>query len=335
MSSSTSHSSPKRSRFPRQVAVGLATAVLAWLVAAGYTVWLNPEVTGFTNAARVKLAWARRMEAQFTNRVVVFGGSSSTFSVDGKHALRAHNLPIANLAMGAGMGARVLTRFALAEVHRGDTLLMTFEPGLLVADLEITQLGYQFAIAAGKPEYASPSKDLFPEKKLAKRNYLAALRPGGYHFFTLLGKLVRGQPLYRYTPAGMDEAGQQRTPVRLPLVTPRGKLELSPAAREWLKALAAWCDQNGVKLLYAFPWTYCPAAQKAEFQAENLRFLAQMLEFMPALRDPRLGAYEVEAHFSDSPYHLNTEGAILRTDELAAALKAGLVWRKGELPAAP
>lgn len=36
---------------------------------------------------------------------------------------------------------------------------------------------------------------------------LLALRPGGYHVFTLLGKLVQGRPLYRYNTAEVRPSG--------------------------------------------------------------------------------------------------------------------------------
>lgn len=297
--------------------------MLAWLVSATYTLRWNPEVALFRHAAVVKLAWSQRLDRQFTNKTIVFGGSSSTFSIDAALALRERQIPLANLALGAGLGSKVLTRFALQEARPGDTLLMMFEPGLLAADLDPTQLGQQIAIALGQPALAHPSDDLLPTDRLPTRIYAAALRPGGYHFFTLLGKVLRRQPLYRYTPADFDEAGQQQTAARALLITPRGEVKLSEPARLWLRQLRTWCDAQNVRLIYALPWAYCPSDQIEAFNKENEHFLAQMAEFMPVLMEPRQGAYDRAEHFADTAYHLNEEGSSVRTRELIDALDRG------------
>ncbi len=329
MTSSTSHSdaaAPRR--LPRKLLLALLVAILAWLVSATYTLRWNPEVALFRHAALVKLAWSQHLDQQFTNKTIVFGGSSSTFSIDAALALRERQTPIANLALGAGLGAKVLTRFALQQAHAGDTLLMMFEPGLLAADLEPTQLGQQIAIALGRPALAHPADELLPTERLPARIYGAALRPGGYHFFTLLGKVIRRQPLYRYTTTDFDEAGQQQTTARAPLSTPRGQVKLSEPARLWLRQLRDECDQQNIRLIYALPWAYCPPEQTEAFQQENEHFLAQIAAFMPVLNEPRRGAYGAAEHFADTAYHLNKQGAALRTRELLDALdksrRAGL-----------
>lgn len=332
MTSSTSLSNQSGGRkLPPRLLLVLAVAVGAWILSAVYTLLWNPEITLFKHAAEVKLGWSHRLDQQFTNKTVIFGGSSSTFSVDAGYALRAHRAPIANLALGAGMGAKVLTRFALPELRRGDTLLMMLEPGLLHSDLDPTQLGTQFSIAIKKPAYAHPSAQLTSAGELPWRNYLTALRPGGYHFFTLLGKLLRGQPLYRYTPADFDESGHQQTSAKAPLVTPRGQVILSADSKAWLTKLRAHCAEAGVELIYALPWAFCPDTERDRLQKENAAFLLQVQEFMPVLREPRLGAHPVAAHFADTSFHLTKEGAVIRTSELITSLRSRSFWTASEL----
>ena len=332
MTSSTSHSNTRIARFPRRLALALGVAIGAWILAAAYTLLWNPEIALFNHAARVKVAWSRQLDRQFTNKFVIFGGSSSTFSVDAGHALRAHQFPIANLALGAGLGAKVLTRFALPELRPGDTLLMMIEPGLFYSDLDATQLGIQLSIAIGEPQYASPSGQLIADRKLPIQSYFAALRPGGYHFFTLLGKVVRGQPLYRYRPADFDESGHQTTGAKAPLVTPRGRIALSSGAKEWLQQLKEWCQKEHIELIYALPWAYCPPNQVPAFQKENAFFARQIQEYMPVLREPSLGAYSVAEHFADTAFHLNQKGAAIRTDQLVTTLRSKQFWSAEELP---
>jgi hypothetical protein len=256
MTSSISHSKDASRRIPRSLVLVVITAITAWCLSAAYTLFFNPEVALFKHAVTVKQAWSKRLDAEFTNKVVIIGGSSSTFSVDAGEALRTGHVPIANLALGAGMGVKVLTRFGLPELRRGDTLLLMFEPGLLQGDLEPTQLGTQICIAVGHANFAHPSNELLPERRLPLQNYFASLRPGGYHFFTLLGKVIRSQPLYRYTPADFDESGHQQTAAKAPLVTPGGTGQLSPDARAWLSKLKAHCESLGAEIAYALPWAY-------------------------------------------------------------------------------
>jgi hypothetical protein len=100
---------------------------------------------------------------------------------------------------------------------------------------------------------------------------------------------------------------------------------------EYLRSLRDWCRDHEVRLAYSIPWGYTPPTELDQFRRENARFLLQVLEVIPVLRDPRLGAYSVREHFSDSVWHLTEEGAALRTDELARQLKDWDVWSRPEL----
>ena len=318
-------------KVPPRLVLVVVVAAGAWLFSAFYTLHWNPEIKVFKHAAEVKIAWSKYLDEQYTNKFVVFGGSSSTFSVDAGYALRECHVPIANLALGAGLGAKVLSRFALEELRPGDTAVMMMEPGLFASDLDPPQLGTQLSIAIGKPHHAHPSRRIIVNERLPWRNYFAALRPGGYHFFTLLGKWVRRQPLYRYAPADFDHSGHQQTSVRRAVTPPGTMVTLSPDAREWLLELKSHCEEQGIYLIYALPWAYCPPELTAKFQRENAAFLLQMSEFMTVLREDRLGAYSTTEHFADTSFHLNKEGAAIRTSELCRALSINYFWRQDEL----
>lgn len=80
MPSSTSHSR-RGQAIPRRALTLLAVAFVTLLAAAAYTLWLNPEIRFYKHAARVKLAWAQKMEKEHGAKVIVFGGSGTAFSV--------------------------------------------------------------------------------------------------------------------------------------------------------------------------------------------------------------------------------------------------------------
>jgi hypothetical protein len=308
----------------------LAVALLSWAGSAYYTLRVNPEVQHFKLAHRVTIAWAKKLAESYRSKTVVFGGSACEFAFDGERLLQKHGLPVANLGRGAGMGATVLTLAALDQTQRDDTLIMSMEPDLLTASLEPPSLGVQFSFAVSHPEWVlRPGLDAPPRPWLSA---LLELRPGGYHALTLLGKLTSGRPLYRYQAEELRPSGWLQTQVRLPIVAlPIHRDPLSTEARQLLSALRVWCAQHNVRLAFSLPWTYAPADQALLFQRGHAAFLLEVSEFMPVLRDPRLGIYSVREHFADTPLHLTEEGAALRTDEFAEQVKTWKVWTREAL----
>jgi hypothetical protein len=97
--------------------------------------------------------------------------------------LDRYDLRVANLGLQAGIGVNVLTRY-VTHTRTGDVLIMAMEPDLLTASAGVPSLGKQFALAAG-------NADLLEEATISDRlSNLLAMRPGGYHFFTLIGKII-------------------------------------------------------------------------------------------------------------------------------------------------
>ncbi len=329
----TSSTSPSDSSVPALAIRLLVVALLAWAGGANYSLRLNPEVAYYQRAAAVKAARAEKLTREHPAKYVIYGGSSCEFSIDAGRLLERDGLPAVNLGRGAGMGASVLTQGALEHVRPGDTLLVTLEPGLLSGRLEPTSLGTQFSFAIGHPEWiVRPS---LPAPASSWFTAAVDLRPGGYHVFTLLGKLAAGKPLYRYRFEGLQPSGWYRTTVQL---AAGGKyadfsLALTTEARAFLRALRAWSDHRGVRVAYSLPWAYVPPEHVSACQKINGLFLLEVLEFLPALKDPRLGVYSVSSHFADTTNHLNDQGTPVRTDELADQLKFWKLWTPEELRA--
>ena len=327
MSSSTSHSDRW---IPGWTVLLLLMALVAWAGCIFYSLRLNPEVRHYSQGAAIKNAWAEKMTREHGHKILVFGGSSVEFSIDGERMLNKHQLPVVNYGRHAGMGAMVLTESVLEHLAPGDTLIVSLEPGLLTVPLEQTSLGVQFSFAQRRPNWV-----LHPVLGLGRLNWFQAaalLRPGGYHTFTMLGKLARGKSLYRYQLSDYRASGWKQTAVRVNLEGPAEHSgRLSADSRALLQALRAWCDRHQVRGAYALSWSYSPAAQEHSFQQENLRFLEQVAEYLPILKDARLGADPILEHFSDSALHPNEAGAAVHTDELAGQIKQWEFWTTEEL----
>ncbi|MCX8107490.1 MAG: hypothetical protein N3G20_01660 [Verrucomicrobiae bacterium] len=319
------------SKLPR-LAVRLVCVAIAALAAAGaYTVWLNPEIRFYLYAARLKQAWADKLHREFGRAIIVFGASSCAFAIDGERMVEKHGLPVVNFGMHAGMEPLFLTALAVESTRPGDTLVVALEPGLLLSPFDSPDLAAQMGMALGKPRLIHAS-DLTGEPVHWVKNILS-LRPGAYHFFTLLGKIVLGKPLYRYSPQDLRPSGFQQTTERREIRDQEPFIvhALPSHSEQLLSALARWCRTNNVELFYSLPWGWVSEAKLNQFKAMNASFLIQVAKFMPVLKDPTLGAYPVREHFADTEWHLTAEGAANRTDALAQQLKARVCWTIEEL----
>lgn len=308
--------------------LGLGLATLA--AAAAYTVWLNPEVRFYKHAARVKLAWAAKLDREYGRKVIVCGGSSTAFSIDGERMLKEQGLPTVNFGLHAGMEPLFLAGLAAQAARPGDTLVVALEPGLLMAPFSSPDLAGQMGVALGRPGLARGS-NLTGERVHWVANAVS-LRPGAYHFFTLLGKIALRKPLYRYSPVEVTPSGWQRA--RDFRAIPDQTIvegRLSPDARRLLAALQHWGETNHVQVAYSLPWGWVSEQQRAAFERMNVRFLAEMAGILPVLKDPALGVHAVREHFADTEWHLTAEGAAARSDSLAAQIKTRSFWTRQEL----
>ncbi len=323
MASSTSHF---ESPVPWLALRLLAVAALAWAAGAVYTLRLNPEVAFYRRGDLVKRAWGQTLDRAYKSKTVVFGGSSCTTSINGGRMLRRHGLPVLNLGLGAGMGVKVLTRYALESLRPGDRLIMAMEPDLLAVPLDLETLGVQFSLAIGDPGLLrNPDRIDWPAAGLQ-------LRPGGYHAFTLLGKILLRRPLYRYAPGEFHASGWQEVADRREFDgPPEMRPQLSNDARQWLSFIRDYCDKHGVPVAFSLPWGYCPPEKLTAYRQNNLTVIRQVSKFLPVLKETGLGAYTVREHYADTPWHLTAEGAAVRTDELADRIEAWETWTRQEL----
>lgn len=314
MDSSTLHF---KSNIPWQAVRLLTVALMAWTGCGFYSLHLHPEMMFLRHCARVKQNWKQSLEREHKSKVVIYGGSSCLTSVDGERMKKIHGLPVLNMGLHAGMGARVLTQYTLPTLNPGDTLIVALEPDLLTGSLRPPPLGVQFSFATKRSDALR-----YPEK-IDWLGSLLALRPGSENIFTVLGKIVLHRPLHRYSIAEIHPSGWQEVVERRDFsVAPVAARELSIEAKELLRFIRDDCAKHEIPVAYSLPWSYCTNAEMDERQSRNRDFLKQIEEFLPVLNDPRLGVYSVREHFADTPWHLTAEGAALRTDELAEQISA-------------
>lgn len=326
MASSTSHF---KSLIPFRALALILTALVAWIACALYTVRLNPEMAFFRKADASKRAWAKTLSSKHQPKTVVCGGSSCMTTIIPERMMERHGLPVLNMGLHAGMGPIILMRYAIQTLQPGDTLIISIEPDLLTRPLKTDPAGIQFCIVTGNQALLrdTPIMD-WPGTMLD-------LRPGGYHVLTLLGKIATHQPLYRY---GLDEIhadGWQEVTVKREF-TPASNdtISLSDDAKELFTSIHEFCAKQNVHVAYSMAWNYQPPDNVAGFRRRNLNFLQQISEFIPVLKEPGLGVQTNRDLYADTPLHLTSEGAALRTDELAEQIQHWTVWTPEEIKAA-
>jgi hypothetical protein len=288
--------SKNKTRAPWLALLLVGCAVLAWLLGAAYTWFLDPEMKFWTAAAKQKLDWVEKMRQKHGYVIGVVGGSTTTF----------------------GIG------FGLSALKRGDVLVLSLEPAMLVAEKPgTTPLGSKLSVLLGRPEIDGW---LGESPMLSKIQSLGRLRPGGYHVATMIGKLALGQPLYRYTinkmrPGGLQTTDERRFTTGGTDLSPKdGNIGLSPCGAAFLEHTIMEAEKRGIKVIYVLPWSYCKPELAAQRREANEILLADISERISVLREPSLGVHERIEDFSDSVQHLTAEAARSRSRFLGEAL---------------
>jgi hypothetical protein len=317
-----SHSHTK-ARAPWLVLLLVGCAVLAWLLGAAYTWFLDPEMKFWTAAARQKLDWVEKMREEHGYVIGVVGGSTTTFGIDAEYIEREYGLPVANIGLHFGMGPACVG-FGLSSLERGDVLVLSLEPAMLVAEKpDATPLGSKLSLLLGRPEM---NGWLEGNSILSAIQGLGHLQPGGYHVATMIGKLALGQPLYRYTIDKMQPGGLQTTDERRLIAeemdfSPEGQeLQLSPGGAAFLSRATMEAEKRGIKVVYLLPWSYSAPELTEQRRESNEILLADISERVPVLWEPSLGVHDRIDDFSDSGQHLTAEAARARSRFLAETL---------------
>jgi len=311
--------------------VGVAAAG-AWAGAAFYSLHLNPELNFYRELSRVQRSWASELDKKTSSKIAAIGGSSTIFSLMPERAWEKHGVALVNFGLAAGMGPQVILLRGMENVQAGDTLLISFEPGLLTEDGAVPSFGIQYAFLEKRPEWVcSPALGF---SAISWSSAFLALRPGAYHMVALGGRMLRGMPAYRYSIKNTrKDAWVTTEPRAFEEAYPGFGSRLGHGWGQIFGALRIWAKEREVRLMYALPWAYCPPSQVSEFQTKNAKFLLLLEPHLPSLYDPRLGALSEKNLFADSPQHLNQEGSWLRTDDLCQWLMKGRMWTKAELKA--
>lgn len=292
-------------------------------------VWGNPEVSFWKkymdrNSERLEKLRDENPEKPV---ILITGGSSCSFSIDPLALQDSLEMPVCNMGGSASMGASYLIANTLLKAKRGDVVVLALEPGLLSKFMEIEQipLALEMAIIQGQPTLAVGKPIL--RRELHLKDVVSTLRPGSRYFSTMISKLIMGRKLYRYSIEDWQDGGRLSTSYKDSLLKPSEKMTesfpISPIAVEVLQDAVKYCEKKGIKLCYTLPWIYTEKEFVDLNRHYNEKFLDEVEQYIPVLRDSYMGVCSNRSLYADTSYHLSNEGAHIRSLELVNSLH---VW---------
>lgn len=298
----------------------LGSLVLSYLMAAAYSLGINPEIRFWKEAYGRKIAWARTLSAQGGSKLVFIGGSSTAFQVDASILTKA-GIPAVNMGMHAGMGIRATAAFGLSAVTRGDTVIWSFERDRLAKPPELDPLGYQALVATGVIFHSGPHQ--LALRGIDTVNVLNALRPGLDHCAVMLAKVALKYPLYRYRQELIRPGGAITTDERRPMpATPPKRTFPNVTTLAWISAM-----NNGLAAMdcgnaYLIPRSYVPPEDEEAVLAGNGAFLDILGSITTVVPDPAMGIETNIECFADTPAHFRSDSMEKRTRDLAKVLSS-------------
>jgi len=301
----------------------LTSLVISYLLAAYYSLWINPEVRFWKEAYKRKIAWSRKLTAEGRQKLVFIGGSGTAFQIDAGILTRA-SIPAVNMGMHAGMGSRATAALGLSALAKGDTVIWAFEPDRLTKTPELEPLGYQILLATGVILGKGPEQ--LALENLHMLDFLAALRPGLDHSAVMLAKVALKHPLYRYKEEFIRPGGAITTDeLRSIPYSQVHKTIPDSTTLAWISSMSRKLYQLDCNSAYLMPLTYSPPENAAAILMENRLFLKQLSAGTSVLSDPMMGVETNLQSFADTPMHLRAESMEKRTRDLIPIL---LLFRK-------
>ena len=325
----TGRNTISRSPHVRVLGALLVGFCISWLASVVYLFTLDAPMENWVRALDKQDRWSQHFTAGQGPRLVVTGGSSCTFSIDGGMATEQFHVPVINGGLEAGMGAYGVLLLSSRLTESGDTLVLAIEPPLLLSPLDYTQDTLQLMIRRLEWDRLVQAKKV-TGRAVPLDSLFFSPCPGLQNVAAFLGRVVTHTP-YRYENAEIRAGGLMVTDFRYPLSKDGYIPGLSPGNRDVLLHFRDWASHRGVRVVYSIPWYYVGNERASEQKRINARFLASLSEIMPVVREEEFGVQTDPSLFADTKWHLTEEAAQVRTSELVKHTLGGDFWTADQL----
>lgn len=294
-------------------------SLLQGLVAAGLLWSYDPsKETNFLAATSAK-HW--RLAHKAPPRLIITGGSNVPFGLQSDLIEKALGRTVVNMGLAAGLGLD----FMLAEI----------QPSLRSGDMVLISLEYDQFSGGYDPDVIQqvlvfrPSNVRFLRAKHLRKVILD-------RGLILAGAMVR-RAVISFNPFGAFQDRDRPTAAqgyntwgdlrahygKPPMLSAEAPDRLVPPGREWpspsaiktLTRFASHCHDHGVQVAFSFPPQQLARLNNDRRAVDQIASALQSIPHLIVLDSPDEQSYLAEL-FYDTGYHLNEQGAALRTRRL-------------------
>lgn len=299
--------------------MALLLAVPMWLLGCAFLLPAQYSAT-FSAALQDKV---ERLQSTQAPRIVLLGGSSLPFGVDG--ALLQQELPgytVVNLGLYAALGTEPMMDLALEDIRAGDIIILSPEQNPQALSLyfsaetmwQAADGNFELLCRLSSDKYAQLLGQLpyFAAGKLRNRLQGEVLQPAGVYrrgSFDAYGSIATDCPA-NTMPDGWDST----MPISFSAQV------LADEFADAMNQFAAQCAQKGATVYYRFPpMNVLAVSGDLDDYCAHLRSKIQF----PLLGNPHSCVLGAEWFF-DTNFHLNSAGKAVNTVQLINDIKAVL-----------
>jgi hypothetical protein len=266
-------------------------------------------------------------------KIVLLGGSNVSFSTQATLIEEELKMPTVNAGLNAATSFDFLTWLAKPYLNSGDILLMPLE-------YNFYRDNYTFIANTDKHFATGPYDDYLKSKTL--RHYLRIILSISY--MEMIERIVNGQNIHRKTVnftrelssrgdvinnlSSLQNQKQKQDITKTLLKEFTGQVKIDEKSATWgqIKHFVEWCRNNNVTVVFAWP-SLCNRSAYTSY--ESFAKLPKLIEqFMDKSKITLLGNHTdnlyPEHMFFDTMYHMNSDGAKIRTKYIIKELKKEL-----------
>jgi len=260
-----------------------------------------------------------------TPKLILGGGSGVHFSLNAQQLEVHFGIPVVNLGMHAGMGAKYLFHRLKKNANEGDTLLIALEYGFYGYRGEFHHVGSRYYLTYDKAFFwsLSPQEQWGIVRAFTPYDTFRAIRYG----MIPLKEFAIGKG---YTSKSINRNGDETYKPVIDRKVPIQAFMFGRACEDReiiheLQELKRWADQKGVRVIMSFPareqqTIYATPKYQAFFKSIVACLNREGFE---VLGSPEAFFYP-DALFYDAPAHLNEKGATIHTKRMQGYLESHL-----------
>ena len=307
-------------RFLKKIGLNLLLFILLFCIYNGGVLYLkyNHEID-FPAAIIDK--YERLESLKKESKVIICGGSSSSYGIDSEMLQTALNKPVINTSLAMSLGSEYHLNITKDYIEKGDVILYIPEYEYYYENESGNKFLYTMVYY-----YPQIIKDFTMKQKI--RLFINGVKLSTNFYLGLFDR--KNIPSLQYTRVAYNVYGdnvslvaEKKSKINKSEKTRYQKLKSKKISKKFIsfiKEMKAICKEKGASLLVSFP-----PIEQSQFDDQFVKDIIKVKKEsgVDFIANPESYVYNSN-FFYDSSYHLNGEGRVLRTKQLINTLKVEL-----------